>query len=174
MLDLLRTRRSIRRYRDKPIEQEKIDTLIKAALLSPSSRSKRPWEFITVTEPSLIKDLAKSKEHGSKFVELAPLCFVVIADRECCDVWIEDASIASAILHLTAHSMDLGSCWVQIRERNHSEDISSEDYVRNLLNIPDNYAVEAIITVGYPDETKKAYTDEDLLYNKFHHNTYTN
>ncbi|MEF9951955.1 MAG: nitroreductase family protein [Clostridium sp.] len=172
MLDILRTRRSIRRYLDKPVEQEKIDTLIKAALLSPSSRSIRPWEFITVTDKNLINELSKSKAHGSKFIALAPLCFVVIADRDSCDVWIEDASIASAIIHITAHSIGLGSCWVQTRMRNHSEDTTSEDFVRSLLNIPDNYAVEAIITIGYPDETKKAYTDENLLYNKIHVNKF--
>lgn len=172
MIELLKSRRSIRKYQDREIEKEKVDMLLKAALLAPSSRSRRPWEFIAVTNKDLLKKLSESKEHGSKLIEGAPLCIVVIADKECCDVWIEDSSIAASIIHLTAHSLDLGSCWIQIRERNHNEEKTAEDYIKKLFNIPDKYAVECIISVGYPGEYKKAYEDNDLMYNKLHFNDY--
>ncbi len=174
MIELLKTRRSIRKYEDRELEKEKIDTILKAALLAPSSRSKRPWEFIAITDKDLIKKLSESKEHGSKLIEGAPFCIVVIADKECCDVWIEDASIAASIIHLTAHSMNLASCWVQIRERAHKGEEMAESYVRDLLNIPEKYGVECIIPIGYPAESKKAYEDSDLLYDKIHINSYKN
>ncbi|KMT21923.1 nitroreductase family protein [Clostridium cylindrosporum] len=173
MIELLKSRRSIRKYQDKEIEMEKVDTLLKSALLAPSSRSKRPWEFIAVTDKELLKKLSQSKRHGSQFLEEAPLCIVVIADTERSDVWIEDASIAASIIHITAHSMGLGSCWIQTRQR-FSEEGMSEDYVKNLFNLPDTYAVECIIAVGYPAEDKKAYEDNDLLYDKVHFNGFTN
>lgn len=172
MLELLKKRRSIRKYKETKIEEEKIDLLVKSALLSPSSRSLRPWEFIVVTDEILIHKLANAKEHGSQFLQKAPLAIVVLGDERKSDVWIEDASIASVILQLMAESIGLGSCWIQIRERLHSTNITSEKYVRDLLNIPDELRVESIISIGYPDEEKKAYDEESLAYDKIFINEY--
>lgn len=171
MIDLLKTRRSIRKYKNKEIEKEKIDTLLKAALLSPSSKGRRPWEFIAVTDKSLLEGLSQSRQFGSQFLKEAPLAIVILADKDI-DVWVEDASIAATILHLTAHSLGLGSCWVQVHERMHTENETASDYIKKLLNIPEKYNVECIIAVGYPDEKKKAYEDKDLLYNKLHFNKF--
>lgn len=173
MLELLRTRRSIRKYEDRPLEKEQIDTLLKAALLSPSSKARRPWEFIAVTDKEILTKLSKSRQQGSsRLLEGAALAIVVIADKEKCEIWVEDASIAGAIIHLTAHSMGLGSCWVQIRERMYDDNKTTEEYVKEVLNIPENYSVECIISVGYPAEEKKAYEDKDLKFEKIHFDTY--
>ncbi|QGG46805.1 nitroreductase family protein [Heliorestis convoluta] len=172
MLDLLKSRRSIRKYQDKKVEEEKVDAILKAALLSPSSRSRRPWEYIAVTNQEVLKKLSQCREHSSQFLASAPLGIVVIADPEACDVWIEDASIASVIIHLTSHSLGLGSCWIQVRERMHKENVKAEEYVKQLLGIPEKYHVESIIAVGYPAEEKKPYDEEKLLYNKIHRETY--
>lgn len=172
MIELLKSRRSIRRYEDREIEKEKIDALLKAALLAPSSRNRRPWEFIAVTDKELLKKLSESKEHGSKFLEGAKLGIVVIADKEVCDVWIEDASIAATLIQVTAHSLGLGSCWIQMRERMRNKEEKAEEYIRKLLNIPDKYGVECVISVGYPAEEKKAYEESNLDYIKLHYNYY--
>jgi nitroreductase len=173
MLELLRSRRSIRKYEDKPLSKEQVDTLLKAALLAPSSKARRPWEFIAVTDKEILAKLAKSRQQGSsRFLDGAALAVVVIADKDKSEIWIEDASIAATVLHLTAHSMDLGSCWVQIRERMYDEVKTSEDYVKDVLNIPDNYSVECIISIGYPAEEKKGYEDKDLKFEKIHFDTY--
>ncbi len=172
MLDILKTRRSIRKFQDKEIEKEKIDSILKAALLSPSSRSRRPWEFVLVRDKEALKILSQSREHGSELLEGAPLCIVVLADQEACDVWIEDASIASIIMQLTAHSLGLGSCWVQIRERLDKDNKKSEDYIKKFLEIPQKYSVECMIAVGYPDEVKQPYNEENLPYNKIHFEKY--
>ena len=172
MIELLKSRRSIRKYEDREIEKEKMDMLLKAALLSPSSKGKRCWEFIAITDKNLLKKLSESKEIGSKFLEDAPLGIVVIGDKESCDVWVEDTSIAATIIHLTAHSIGLGSCWIQIRERMKNKEEKAGSYVKELLNIPDKYSVECIISVGYPAEDRKPYDDSDLMYNKLHFNGY--
>lgn len=172
MLEMLKKRRSIRKYKKEMVEDEKIDLLIKSALLAPSSRRIQPWEFIVVTDPMLMKELSKAKEHGSSFLQDAPLAIVVMGDERKSDVWIEDTSIASVIIQIMAESMGLGSCWIQIRERLHNDDITSEDYVRKLLKIPANMRVEAIIAIGYPDEVKPPYLEEDLPYEKVYRNQY--
>jgi nitroreductase len=166
MLDILRKRRSIRRYKDKEIEPEKIDLLKEAALRSPSSRGIEPWQFVFVTNKSLLKELSKAKEHGSSFLEGARLGIVVYADENESDVWIEDCSIASIILQITASSLDLGSCWIQIRNRMNSEEVKSEDYVKGILHLPGNMRVESIISLGYPDEEKMPVPKEKLDYHK--------
>lgn len=172
LYDLLKSRRSIRKFENKEVEKDKVDTILKSALLSPSSRSRRPWEFIAVTDKDLLKKLAKAREHSSAFIENAPLGIVVIADPEICDVWIEDASIASIIIQLSAQSLGLGSCWIQIRDRFHSEQMKAEEYVKDVLGIPAKYSVECMVAIGYPAEEKKAYSEADLLYEKLHYNKY--
>lgn len=172
MLELLKKRRSIRKFKETKIEKEKIDLLVKAALLSPSSRGIRPWEFVVVNDEELIVELAKAKEHGSLFLQKAPLAMVVLGDKIKSDVWIEDTSIASIIIQLTAESIGLGSCWIQIRERPHNTAVTSEKYVRDLLNIPDNLRVEAILAIGYTDEEKAPYDEKSLPYDKIFINQY--
>jgi nitroreductase len=170
MLELLKTRRSIRKYEDRQVEKEKIDTILKAALLAPSSRAIRPWEFIAVTDKEVLSKLSLCRKPASGFLAQVPFCVVVTADKESCDVWVEDCSITAIIIQLTAQSMGLGSCWIQVRKRMFDENKSAEEYIRNLLNVPEKYSVECIIAAGYPAEVKKAYNEEELAYNKLHFN----
>jgi nitroreductase len=171
-LSLAQKRRSIRRYLEKPVETEKIERLVEAALRAPSSRGFNPWEFVVVTDRVLLERLSKAKPHGASFLKDASLGIVVCADPEKCDVWIEDASIASIYIHLAAESMNLGSCWIQIRERVHDREISAGEYIRELLDIPKNFKIESMIAVGYPDEKKHPHPKEDLQYEKVHYNGY--
>ncbi|MGI6112865.1 MAG: nitroreductase family protein [Mahellales bacterium] len=170
MLDLLMARRSIRKFKDREVEKEKIDMILKAGLLSPSSRGRRPWEFIVVNDKQILKTLSSCRDHGSQFLAGAPLGIVVIADTDLCDVWIEDASIAAIVMQLTAHSMGLGSCWIQVRGRYHSDNEKAGDYIKRNLGIPEKYSVECIIALGYKDEDKPSYDEESLPYNKLHYN----
>jgi len=172
VLEFLRKRRSIRKYKEKAIEKEKVEQLIKAVLLSPSSRSLRPWEFIFVDDREILIKLSKSKEHGAAFLKNAALGVVIIADPEKCDVWVEDSSIASIILQLMAESLNLGSCWIQIRKRWHGSFTTAEDYVKGLLDIPEKYRVQSIIAIGYPNENKAPYEYAELQYGKIYQNSF--
>ena len=171
-ISLLENRRSIRKYRTRAVEPETIDRLIEGALRSPSSRGFKPWAFVVVTEPDLLERLSRAKPHGASFIKNAPLGIVVCADPERSDVWIEDASIASVFIHLTATSLGLGSCWIQIRERMHSDEQTAQDYVRDLLGIPEPLCIEAIIAVGYPAEEKPPRGSDTLLHDRIHHNRF--
>jgi nitroreductase len=171
-ISLLRKRRSTRRYSQVQIEKEKLDTLVEAALRAPSSRGVNPWEFVVATDGTVLKRLAKAKEHGSAFLENAACGIVVCADPKRSDVWIEDASIASVCIHLAAASLGLGSCWIQIRERHHSATKSAESYVSEILGIPETLRVESIVAIGYPDEQKPGHPKENLESGKVHLNAY--
>ncbi|MEQ8202087.1 MAG: nitroreductase family protein [Syntrophomonadaceae bacterium] len=168
MLDLLKKRRSIRRFKEEPLQPEEIERLVTAALLSPSSRGRQPWEFIMVTEPALLEKLSVSKPSSASFLKGAALGVVILADPGISDVWVEDTSIAALLVHLTAASMELGSCWIQIRGREHSPAEMAGDYIKRWLDIPGKYEVEAIIAVGYPDENKVPRNEKDLPYEKVH------
>jgi len=171
-IDLIKKRRSIRQFKDKAVEKEKIDLLIEAALRSPSSRSLNPWEFIVITDKSTLYELSCSKPHGASFLKNAALGIAIIADPEKCDVWIEDSSIASTYIQLSAESIGLKSCWIQIRKRPYKDDITAEKRVAQILDVPENYRVESIIAIGYPDETKQGHKKESLLYDKVHYEKY--
>ncbi|MDA8229543.1 MAG: nitroreductase family protein [Desulfitobacterium hafniense] len=173
MLELLKKRRSIRKFEVRNVEKEKIDQLIKAALLSPSSRRLRPWEFIVVENRETLKKLAGARQ-GAAFLDNAPLAIVVVADPDKCDVWVEDSSIATIIIQLTAESLGLGSCWIQIRERVGDSGQTAEDYVRGELSIPSKLKVESIVAIGYPAETKAPNDESSLKYEKVYSGEYGN
>lgn len=166
MIDILRERRSIRKYTTQVIESEKIELLKEAALRSPTSRNNKPCEFIFINDKNTISSLSESKQHGSAFLKNAPLAVIVCADETKSDVWVEDCSIASILLQLTAQSQSLGSCWIQIRKRLHSNGQSSEDYIKTLLNLAANIRVEAIISIGYPAETREPIAHDELDFKK--------
>lgn len=172
LIDVLRNRRSIRQFENRPVEKEKINILVEAMLRSPSSRGLDPWEFVVVNDPELIAGLAAAKPHGSAFMKQAPLAIVVCADPEKCDVWVEDTSIASIILHLTAAELGLGSCWVQIRKRHHNDQLSSTAYVADLLKLRAGMVVEAVIAIGYPGESKVGHDEAKLKYDRVHYNLF--
>ncbi|MCF6153733.1 MAG: NAD(P)H-dependent dehydrogenase/reductase [Candidatus Brocadia sp.] len=172
MIDLLRKRRSIRDYENRKIEPEKIEILKEALVRSPSSRGISPWEFILIDDKELLKKLSKAKEHGSEFLEDAALGIIVCGDEKRSDVWIEDCSIASILVQIAAQSIGLGSCWVQIRNRMHIKDITSEEYVQKLLNIPEHVKVESIISLGYPARCEQGVPKEMLPFKKIRMNRY--
>jgi len=172
VMSIIRKRRSIRQFLDKPIEAKKIDLLIEAALRAPSSRGINPWEFIVVIDKALLVKLAQAKQHGSTFLKNAPLGICVCADAEKCDVWVEDASIASIFIHLAAVSLGLGSCWIQIRQRMHDGKKSAQEFIAETLHLPARLQVESIIAVGYPAEKLPSHTKEELLFEKVHTDIY--
>jgi len=172
MYELLKARRSIRKFQDKQVEDDKLDTILKCALLAPSSKGRQPWEFIVVTDRELLQKLSACKEHGAKFLAGVPAAVVVLADPEKCDVWVEDASIAAIIIQLAAQSLGLGSCWAQIRERFTVAGLPAEDYVKEILNIPGKFKVQCIIGLGYPAEAKPPHTEAGLQLNKVHYNRF--
>lgn len=172
MIELLRSRRSIRKYSDQPIEPEKIEILKEAVLRSPSSKGINPWRFIFVDEPDTIKKLKECKPTGAGALDAAPLAVVFCADETVNDAWIEDCSIAAILLQLTAHSLNLGSCWIHVHYRMHNELVTSEKYIQNLLGIPTHFKVLCAVSVGYPEKHAKGHPFEELQFEKIRNNKF--
>ncbi len=166
--DLLKNRRSCRLFTDEPVDKEDVCRLMQAALMSPSGHRFNPWEFILVEDKEMLKSLSVSKAQGAALLEGAAMAIVVLGDTAKTDVWIEDCSIATIIIQLAAQELGLGSCWVQIRRRLDAEGVPAEDNVRNLLNIPSNYAVLSIVAVGHKAREAKPFDEERMQWEKVH------
>lgn len=106
--ELIKARRSMRKFTEEELTQEQVVTLMKAALMAPTSKRSNAWQFIVVDEKDKLKELSYCKEQASQFIADAALAVVVVADPLASDVWIEDASIASIYLQLQAEDMGAG------------------------------------------------------------------
>ncbi|WP_343208080.1 nitroreductase family protein [Anaerolentibacter hominis] len=171
LLELLKQRRSIRKYQDQKVEQEKIAQLLKAWEIAPSGKNLKSCELVILQNRELIRQLALCKATSTAAMDTAPLVFVILGDKEKSDVWIEDCAIVSTILQEEAADLGLGSCWIQMRLRS-SGTAPSEDAIRKLLNIPDRYGILCAVTVGYPAETKEPYSDPVPNPSKLHYETF--
>lgn len=169
---LVQTRRSTRTYSTQSIPQELIQQLQEVALMSPASKRSNSWEFIFIDDKKLLEALSVSKPSSISFIKDAPLAIVVLADTSKSDVWIENASIASIYLQLAAEDLNLGSCWVQIRGRNHNDSTTASDYIKELLHVPAQFEVLSIISVGYKLENRPQFDLSRLQKDKLHTNIY--
>ena len=173
MLDVLYNRRSTRKFSDKPVGEETIHQLLRAALHSPSSKNSQPWEFTVVEDPALLSQLSLAKPHGACLLKHAPVAIVVAGDKTKSDVWIEDCSIASIIIQLAAEALGLGSCWVQIHRRYHDDDQTANEFISGLLNIPEHLEVLSVVGIGYKAADRPPLSEKELDWKKVVRNCYT-
>lgn len=170
--ELIKNRRSMRKFTDEELTQEEVVTLMKAALMAPTSKRSNAWQFVVVDDKETLQKLSRCKEQASQFIADAALAVVVIADPMGSDVWIEDASIASIYLQLQAEDLGLGSCWVQVRERFAAPGVTSNEYVHDVLDIPLQLQVLSIIAIGHKGMERKPFNEEHLQWEKIHLNRY--
>lgn len=172
MIDLLRTRRSIRKFTEQPIGTEKLDILKEAILRAPSSKNSNACEFIFVDEPELIRKLSNCKPSGATPLQTAKLAVAVLVDKSKTVAWIEDSSIAAFVTHMTAHSLGLGSCWIQIRGREYSDEKTSEVFVCETLLIPEGFRILSIVAIGYAQRAHEGKPFSELDFGKIHENKF--
>lgn len=169
LLEVLQNRHSIRTYTGEEIPEEMLQTIIHAGLLSPSSRSIRPWELIVVREKDKLQQLAACRVGSAKMLEYADAAIVVIADATLSDVWVEDCAIVMSNMHLMADSLGVGSCWIQGRLREASNGQSTEAYIREILHYPESFCLEAILSLGMPAKQMPKKERTNHLRNKVHY-----
>ena len=162
----------MRKFTGEELTQDQVVTLLKAALMSPTSKRSNCWHFIVVDDKELLQELSHCKEHGANFLADAALAVVVTADPLLSDVWIEDASVASIMLQLQAEDMGLGSCWVQVRERSTASGLPSDEFVRGILDIPLQLQVVSIVAVGHKGMERKPFNEDNLQWEKIHINKF--
>ncbi len=166
--ELLLQRHSIRRYTERPIDAEDVKTIIEAGLLAPTSKNSRSWQFVVVDDQETLRKLEHLKPTYATGLSTAPLAVVITVSPAKSDAYIEDASCAAMLMHLQAADLGLGSCWIQVRGRDTADNEPSENYVRELLGIPNEMVVQCVMTFGYPAETRKPVDPEKLQWEKVH------
>ncbi len=147
LLEIIKGRRSIRRYKDQDVPDELIDKIIEAGIWAPSSNHCEPCEFIVIRDKKKREQLSKISP-WSKFIADAPVAICILSNKSSTCVII-DGSIAAMNMLLEIHALGLGSCWVDTKY--------NEKLVRDALNIPDNYEVITVIPVGYPAESPSSW-----------------
>jgi len=144
VLDAIRTRRSIRKYKSEPIPKEKLRTILEAARLAPSAANRQPWRFIVIQNKDRKKALAKVANNQTFFNDAAAI-IVAIGDPEASARWYEkDPMIALEHIVLAATALGYGTCWIGAFD---------EDALKHLLKIPAEMKVIALLPIGTPDET---------------------
>lgn len=163
LLQMMLQRRSVRKYTGEAIPEDKIKLILQAGLASATSKNRKPWEFVVVQEKETLQKLAKCRTGAAKMLETAGCAIVVFGDTSVTpDVWVEDCSIAMSNMHLMADALGLGSCWIQGRCREAENGQSTESFCRELLGVPEQFALEAILSIGVPAERPAGYTVENL------------
>jgi len=148
IFEAIKKRRSIRKYKDKQVEEEKILKILESARLAPSAKNLQEWRFIVVRDKEKRKKLSEAARN-QKFVEEAPVVIVCCAEtdeyRMTCGQLSYPIDVAIAVEHmvLTAVEEGLGTCWIGA---------FYEDRVKEILNIPEEIKVVELLTLGYPDE----------------------
>ncbi len=159
MLEIIYERRSIRRYKRKPVPDEVLRAILEAGRLAPTANNKQPWYFIVVRNPDLKGKLVFSS--WNSFIEDASAVIIGCGDSR--EKWaVVDVTIALQNMVIAAEALGLGSCWI-------GHFVEKE--VKRALKIPDHLKVVAMITIGYPAERpepppKKA-LDEIVRYETF-------
>lgn len=165
---LLLERHSIRRYTDQKVDPQDVKTILEAALLAPTSKSKRPWQFVVVEGKEMLDALSKCKPVAAHSIRGAAFAVVVTADPGESDMWVEDCTIAAEFMQLQAAALGIGSCWIQVRQRFNADNEPAEDVVQQLLDIPQYLKVECIMSFGYSAETRKPVDPSKLKWEKVH------
>lgn len=166
--DLVQMRRSHRKFTDEELTDEQVQLILRAALMSPTSKGRRAWHFIVVDDKDDLAKLADAKEKFAQFVKDAPLAIVVAGDPQENECWIEDGSIAAISMQLQAEDLGLGSCWAQMRNNYLSDGAASEDVIRGILDIPENMRVLCVVAFGHKADVRKPQNEDRLKWENVH------
>lgn len=140
----LRSRRSIRRYENRAVAREDLETIVDCARLAATARNEQPWGFVVVTDAGMRAKLAEICEYGKFFTQAAAVIVVLCRDSR---YYLEDGAAATQNLLVSAAALGLGTCWVAGDKKPYADD------VRALLGAPEGYKVVSHVAVGYPAET---------------------
>lgn len=170
VMENLMTRTSIRAYQDRPVEDEKVEQLLRAAMAAPTAGNRQPWKFVVIKDKQTLKAIS-GHFNTMKMAEHAPLAIVVCGDMDNTypadgrDYWVEDTSAATENLLLAAHALGLGAVWCGIYPL--QERVA---YLKDLLSLPENIVPLNVVPVGYPAENPKPkdkWKPENIHYEKW-------
>ena len=171
IIDNIMTRTSVRTYTTQKVEEEKIDTLLRAAMAAPSAGNKQPWSFVVIEDRKTL-DALPSIVSGAHMAAKAQLAIVVCGTLIpptgllSPEYWIQDCSAATQNILLAAHGMGLGAVWCGAYPENGTGKVEK---MSKLLNLPKDTFALNIIVIGYPDKEpiiKDKWNTSKIFYNK--------
>ena len=168
-LDLVKTRRSVRTYLEKPVPEDVLLRILESARLAPSANNRQPWRFVVVKDPELRNALGIAA-NNQRFVGQAPVIIAAIAlmpeGLMSCGVPRYAVDLSIAVTHMTLAAADegLGTCWIGA---------FSQEKVKELLQVPHEYKIVALLPLGYPADNRvgekyRKPLDEIISYDRFH------
>jgi len=149
-VEAILTRRSIRKYTDKPVADGLVTELLRAAMAAPSAGNQQPWHFIVVRDRALLEGIAAFHPYGA-MTRQAALAVVVCADlklEQRPGFWVQDCSAATQNLLLAAHARGLGAVWLGVYPRPERVEAT-----RSLFSLPEHVVPLAIVPIGHPAES---------------------
>lgn len=170
VLDNIATRASVRSYLEQPVEDVKIEQMLRAAMAAPTAVNKQPWHFVVIDDKDQLKALGGDSPRGAMFAN-APLAIVVCGDMDKAlqgrgrDFWVQDCSAATENLLLAAHALGLGAVWTGLYP-----DTDRSGAVATLLGLPETMIPLCTVLIGYPDGEnlpKEKWKPENVSYNRF-------
>jgi nitroreductase len=165
---LAQMRRSHRKFTEQEIDGEDVKLILRAALMSPTSKGQRAWQFVVVDDKTDLEKLSDAKEMGGQLIKGASLAIVVLGDPMQNDCWVEDGSIAAISMQYQAEELGLGSCWVQMRGRGLNDGTSADTVIRGILDIPENYNVLCVIAIGHKADDRQPQNEDKLKWENVH------
>jgi nitroreductase len=161
----IKERRSVRKYIDKKIPKEILEEIIDCARLAPTGNNRQAWSFLVITDDEIKSKIASFARYG-RFIEEAGACIAVFVHQDKATSPLQDASAATENIMIAAKSNDLGTCWVNSYQKEHSEKI------KKLVNCPQDMELMTLISVGYYKEDDvnmppKKSLSEVMIWNKF-------
>lgn len=146
-------RRSIRRYKDKPVDQEQIQKMLRAAMYAPSAGNEKPWHFVVIRDRSKLNEITSFHPYTQMLKE-APVAIVACADTSDLKYdgafWIQDMAACIQNILLQGQALGLGTCWCGVYPK-----VELVEKLSKLIHLPEHIIPVAIIAVGYPAEQRE-------------------
>ncbi len=149
VLDAILTRRSIRKFQDRPVSEELVEKLLRTAMHAPSARNSQPWQFVVITDRQILRQ-ASAINPNAEMAARAPLAILICADprlEKSSGYWPVDCAAAAQNMLLAAHGLGLGAVWTGVWPRK-----ERMDGFRRLFDLPEPVIAHSLIVVGYPAE----------------------
>ena len=157
--EIISRRRSTRKFLATTVEREKLQRILDAALVAPTSRNTRSTRFFVVQDKATLERMSQMRDYGSAFMKDAAAAIVVAGDKQTTDLWIDNCAIAATTIQLAVVDEGLASCWVHVNDRpclkDEPEGAKADDYLRSLLGIPAHYGILCAVALGYSEYEPK-------------------
>ena len=153
--EIISRRRSTRKFLPTPVERERLERVVEMALQAPSSRNSRSTRFMIVQNPDLLEKMSRMRDYGSAFMKDAAAAILVMGDKRATDLWIDNCAISATTLQLAVVDEGFASCWVHVNDRPclqaEPDGRKADDYLRELLDLPEHYGILCAVALGYSD-----------------------